>query len=257
MNEKELVGFTEALQSQRALLVGEVADSEIELRSIQEDREIELEELAQEDQAARFLARLDDRAKHEIMEIDAALRRVAEGTYGTCEECGGPIAGKRLRAVPATRFCVDCAREQETAQPVVPPEEEVRHPGRVPPDLSLFSDRELEEYVREQVRADGRVDMDELRLVCRHGVAYLEGTLPSEGEHSILLQLLTDVAGLEEIVDHLQVKELLWEREERPKAERAEKRLSRVEPSDTEDIVESLEEGVDYVPPISPTPEEE
>jgi len=49
----------------------------------------------------------------------------------------------------------------------------------------------------------------------------------------------------------------LREREDRPKAERAEKRLSRVEPSDTEDMVESLEEGVDYVPPISPTPEEE
>ncbi len=257
MNEKELEVFTEALQSQRALLVGEVVDTETELRSIQEDREIELEELAQEDQAARSLARLDDRAKHEIMEIDAALRRIAEGTYGTCEECRSPIAEERLCAVPAARFCVDCAREQETAQPAVPPEEEVRHPGRVPPDLSLFSDRELEEYLREQVQADGRVDMDELRLVYRHGVVYLEGTLPSEAEHSILLQLLTDVAGLEEIVDHLQVQELLWEREDRSKAERAEKRPSRVEPSDTEDIVESLEEGIDYVPPISPTPEEE
>jgi RNA polymerase-binding protein DksA len=257
MNEKELEVFTEALQSQRALLVGEVTDTETELRSIQEDREIELEELAQEDQAARSLARLDDRAKHEIMEIDAALRRIAEGTYGTCEECRSRIAEERLHAVPATRFCVDCAREQETAQPAVPPEEEVRHPGRVPPDLSLFSDRELEEYLREQVQADGRVDMDELRLVCRHGVVYLEGTLPSEAEHSILLQLLTDVAGLEEIVDHLQVQELLWGREDRSKAEWAEKRPSRVEPSDTEDIVESLEEGIDYVPPISPTPEEE
>lgn len=257
MNEKELEVFTEALQSQRALLVGEVTDTETELRSIQEDRETELEELAQEDQAARSLARLDDRAKHEIMEIDAALRRIAEGTYGTCEECRSPIVEERLHAVPAARFCVDCAREQETAQPAVPPEEEVRHPGRVPPDLSLFSDRELKEYLREQVQADGRVDMDELRLVCRHGVVYLEGTLPSEAEHSILLQLLTDVAGLEEIVDHLQVQEPLWEREDRSKAERAEKRLSGVEPSDTEDIVESLEEGIDYVPPISPTPEEE
>jgi RNA polymerase-binding protein DksA len=257
MNEKELEVFTEALQSQRALLVGEVVDSETELRSIQEDREIELEELAQEDQAARSLARLDDRAKHEIMEIDAALLRVAEGTYGTCEECGGPIAAERLHALPATRFCIDCAREQGTARPVVPPEEAARHPGRVPPELSLFSDRELEEYLREQVQADGRVDMDELRLVYRHGVAYLEGTLPSEGEHSILLQLLTDVTGLEEIVDHLQVKELLWEREDRPEVEQAEKRLPGAEPSDTEDIVESLEEGIDYVPPVSPTPEEE
>lgn len=257
MNNKKLDWFIDALERQRALLVGEVASTETELHSIQEEREIELEELAQEDRAARSLAQLDDRAKHEIEEIDTALRRVAEGTYGICEACGDPIVEERLRALPATRFCMDCAREQESARPVVPPEEEVRHPGRVPSDLILFSDRELEEYLREQVRADGRVDMDELRLVCRHGVVHLEGALPSEAEHSILRQLLTDVIGLEEIVDHLQVKELLWDREERSKAVPVEESPGGRESYGTEDIIESVEEGIDYVPPVRPTPEEE
>ncbi len=257
MNNRERDGFIDALQRRRARLVGEVADTEAELHSIQEEREIELEEFAQEDRAARALAHLDDRAKHEIGEIDAALRRITEGTYGVCEGCGDLIAEERLRAVPATRFCVDCAREQETARPGVPPEEEVHHPGFVPPDLRLLSDRELEEYVREQVREDRRVDLEELRLVCWHGVVHLEGALPSEAEHSILLQLLTDVLGLEEIVDHLQVQELLWEREERAKAAPEAEPLPRREPYSTEDIVESLEEGIEYVPPISPTPEEE
>jgi RNA polymerase-binding transcription factor DksA len=205
MNDREREWFMDALQRRRARLVGEVADTEAELHSIQEEREIELEEFAQEDRAARALAHLDDRAKHEMAEIDAALRRLAEGTYGVCEGCSARIAEERLRAMLATRLCVACAREQETARPGVPPEEEVRHPGFIPPDLRLLSDRELEEYVREQVREDGRIDLEELRLVCRHGVVHLEGALPSETEHSILLQLLTDVLGLEEIVDHLQV----------------------------------------------------
>jgi RNA polymerase-binding protein DksA len=257
MNNKELDQFADELQRQRALLVGEVIDTEKELRSIQEEREIEMEELAQEDRAARALAHLDDRAKHEIAEIDAALRRIAEGTYGTCEGCDGLIAEERLRAVPATRFCINCAREHEAAQAVIPHEEVVHHPGRVPPDLSTFSDQELEQYVREQVREDGRIDTDEVRIVCRHGVVHVEGALPSEVEHSILLQLLTDVLGLEEIVDHVQVQEVLWEREERTKTAPATEPRPEREPYGTEDIVESLEEGVDYVPPVNPTPEEE
>lgn len=257
MESTNLNWFIDTLHRQRARLVGEVADTEQELRSIQEEREIELEEFAQEDRAARALAQLDDRAKHEIAEIDAALQRTIEGSYGICEGCGNAIAEDRLRAVPATRFCLDCASAQERVRPVVAPEEEAYHPGRVSPDLSLLSDRELEEYIRDQVREDGRVDMDELRLVCRHGVVHLAGALPSEVEHSILRQLLTDTLGLEEIIDHVQVQEVLWEREERTKAGAEAKPLPGQEPYGTEDIVESLEEGIDYVPPIKPTPEEE
>jgi RNA polymerase-binding protein DksA len=256
MNQDVLQALTEELFRQRAVLVGEVADVEADLKFIQEDREPELEELAQEDRAARLLVQLDDRERHEIAEIDAAMRRIAEGTYGICEGCEGAIAEARLRALPATRFCVDCAREQEQV-PSLAAEEVVQHPGPVPPDLSLLSDRELEDTIREHVQTDGRVDMEELRIVCRHGVVHLEGALPSEAEHSILRQIITDIFGLEEIIDHVQVGELLWEREERTKAVLPEERLPGVEPFGTEDIVESLEEGIDYVPPIRPTPEEE
>ena len=42
--------------------------------------------------------------------IDAALDRVASGTYGDCVRCGRPIAPARLEARPAAEFCIDCAR---------------------------------------------------------------------------------------------------------------------------------------------------
>ena len=257
MKQETLDVLAQALSGRRAMLVGEVADTEAELRSIEEEREIELEELAQEDRTARLLAQLDDQAKHEIVEIDTALRRIAEGTYGACEGCGQLIAEERLHALPATRFCVECVRDQEIRRPPATAEEEVPRSGPVPSDLRLLSDLELETMIRDQVREDGRVDMEELRIVCRHGVVHLGGVLPSEAEHSILRQLLTDVMGLEEVVDHVQVKELLWEREDRTKATPAEEPSPGREHYSTEDIVESLEEGVDYVPPISPGPEEE
>ena len=42
-------------------------------------------------------------------EIEYALHKLDEGTYGRCERCGGPIADARLEAIPAARLCITCA----------------------------------------------------------------------------------------------------------------------------------------------------
>jgi len=43
-----------------------------------------------------------------LREISGALRRIEQGTYGECRECGEPISIKRLEAVPWARYCVTC-----------------------------------------------------------------------------------------------------------------------------------------------------
>lgn len=47
-----------------------------------------------------------------LRSIDRALERVAAGSYGWCEECGVRIPLERLRAIPETPMCVDCARRR-------------------------------------------------------------------------------------------------------------------------------------------------
>jgi DnaK suppressor protein len=42
-----------------------------------------------------------------------ALRKFDEGTYGLCENCGRPIAEKRLRALPFAIHCIDCQAKLE------------------------------------------------------------------------------------------------------------------------------------------------
>jgi RNA polymerase-binding transcription factor DksA len=50
--------------------------------------------------------------EHMLAEINAALDRIANGTFGRCEECHGEILPKaRLKELPYTRYCVDCARK--------------------------------------------------------------------------------------------------------------------------------------------------
>jgi DnaK suppressor protein len=43
----------------------------------------------------------------ELADVEHALQRLDDGTYGTCEACGRAIADERLEAMPAARFCLD------------------------------------------------------------------------------------------------------------------------------------------------------
>ena len=49
-----------------------------------------------------------DRESHQLREARRALRRIREGTFGTCEQCEEDIPLKRLLAVPSTAFCIHC-----------------------------------------------------------------------------------------------------------------------------------------------------
>jgi len=55
------------------------------------------------------LAALLEQAQGRLAELDQALARLAEGSYGSCERCGQPIAPDRLAARPAARTCIGCA----------------------------------------------------------------------------------------------------------------------------------------------------
>lgn len=57
------------------------------------------------------LAALDNEAQQMVMQIDAALARIEEGTYGTCTSCGEQIAEERLKALPFVELCIQCAEK--------------------------------------------------------------------------------------------------------------------------------------------------
>jgi len=61
-------------------------------------------------EASSQLAEVESR---ELLEIDNALARIKEGTYGKCEICEKSIAPARLNALPYATCCINCAREEE------------------------------------------------------------------------------------------------------------------------------------------------
>lgn len=54
-----------------------------------------------------------------LAEVNAALGRLRDGTFGRCLRCGEPIAAGRLDALPYTRYCVECAHKSEPRGPLI------------------------------------------------------------------------------------------------------------------------------------------
>lgn len=81
---------------------------------------------AGDESVADLMAHLDQfdatRDVSELRSLDAAERRIAEGSYGTCEECGNEIGFERLKATPTATRCIACQRQYEKthASPATP-----------------------------------------------------------------------------------------------------------------------------------------
>jgi DnaK suppressor protein len=56
---------------------------------------------------------LGENSEQVLAEIDAALQRIEDGTYGICVNCGGEIPLARLEAQPWASLCIDCKRRAE------------------------------------------------------------------------------------------------------------------------------------------------
>jgi DnaK suppressor protein len=81
-----------------------------------DDRFADVVDLAQAESNRSMALRLRDREFRMVRKIHQALRRLEEGTYGICEDCGEPIAPARLLARPVTTLCADCKAEREAEE---------------------------------------------------------------------------------------------------------------------------------------------
>ncbi|UCG44032.1 MAG: TraR/DksA C4-type zinc finger protein [candidate division WOR-3 bacterium] len=71
-------------------------------------------EMGSQNYRRELASRLKSLESDALREIDAALRRINQGTYGSCESCGRPIAKARLEVVPHARICMRCLRGART-----------------------------------------------------------------------------------------------------------------------------------------------
>ncbi len=83
---------------------------------------IHMADLGTDNYEQEFALGLMDSERKLLKEIDDALQRIDQGTYGICEGTGRPILKARLKAQPWARYCVDYARLLEHGAPKEPEE---------------------------------------------------------------------------------------------------------------------------------------
>jgi RNA polymerase-binding transcription factor DksA len=102
-----------AIETRKAQLEARLAELRARLHRIED----ELEQPVSERFAEQATEREDDEVREdlgaagvqEVRMIEAALDRIANGSYGACVNCGEPIGEERLDILPATPMCSDCA----------------------------------------------------------------------------------------------------------------------------------------------------
>ncbi len=94
------------LEKRLAVLKEEIADIDQTLR---EPDSQDFEERATENEGDEVLEDLGNAALTEIAQIETALERIADGTYGDCVTCGEAIPPARIEAVPQAAQCIKCA----------------------------------------------------------------------------------------------------------------------------------------------------
>jgi RNA polymerase-binding protein DksA len=70
-----------------------------------------LADTASETYEREFEEGLEEDATRQLQEVEKALARIEDGTYGTCEVCGKEIPAERLEAIPWTTLCIEDARK--------------------------------------------------------------------------------------------------------------------------------------------------
>lgn len=104
------------LKDERERLIEEIEQSVAEASRLRESGEGSPFGKKEEEAEVTFemgkRAALDNHLRNQLREVEHALQKFDQGTYGLCDRCGKPIDPARLEALPQATLCLDCKAQQ-------------------------------------------------------------------------------------------------------------------------------------------------
>jgi DnaK suppressor protein len=117
MDEKKLEHYRSILEEQLRRhtenVRGDQADA---LEAVSDDGVKDSVDMSLQDVNQELALRLGERESQMVADIDQALMRIEEGTYGVCARCGKPIDERRLDALPTARYDAACQTAIEASE---------------------------------------------------------------------------------------------------------------------------------------------
>jgi DnaK suppressor protein len=111
MNKKDLEHFTRLILEERRRKLDSLGKTQGTLEEINDARAAEYEEEVSLSDDKEYLNKLIEHASRGLEEINRALQKIIDGTYGVCEMTGQPISRERLEAIPTARYCLEAQQE--------------------------------------------------------------------------------------------------------------------------------------------------
>jgi len=113
LTKKELKKFKELLEAKRKAVVDNAKKTLTDNMVLDPSDLPDEMDLAASEYLQSFEFRLRGREKSHLAKLELALKKIDDGSFGICTECGEPIAKKRLEARPETQLCIKCKEDQE------------------------------------------------------------------------------------------------------------------------------------------------
>jgi len=120
-NKKELAEFKKVVLKKKDEVLDDIKHiSEDTLKKSQKEASGDISgysyhmaDVATDNYDREFSLGLASNERKAVYELDDALKKIEEGTFGVCEDCKSLIAKNRLKAVPSARLCVKCQEKKE------------------------------------------------------------------------------------------------------------------------------------------------
>ena len=116
MKKKDLDTLKKLLEEEKQKLLRHLEDLTDSSEEGLQDSSGDEVDIASMEISQANLAKIGKRETYLLKKIDLALKKIEDGTYGECEECGEDIAVPRLMARPVAQLCIDCKTEQESLE---------------------------------------------------------------------------------------------------------------------------------------------
>jgi len=121
MRARDLENFRKLLLAKRRVLAGDVNGLEqAALHNSRQDASgdlskvpLDMADIGSDNFEQEFALGLIETEQATIQEIDEALARIDNKSYGKCERCGGRIPLPRLKVKPHAKYCIECRRQEE------------------------------------------------------------------------------------------------------------------------------------------------
>ena len=116
MNAQKLEHFRSILLDQLKQHTDNVRGNQADALEVIDDGVKDSVDMSMQDVSQELSLRMGERESQIVADIDQALMRIDEGTYGECARCGKPIDERRLEAMPTARYDAACQTELEASQ---------------------------------------------------------------------------------------------------------------------------------------------